>query len=227
MLFFRFESDLNPVYMWDIAKFIPRENVKTNGKEEMSANYFNDTHHADPKSDKDGQTHVITEENLATNEEEKEIPTTPFHAAHHADPKSDKDGQSLTTKEEDWIKDPKREMFMANTKKISIQDTVLIKVDAVALSQLHDQLEQLKIINTRLEVFPFAILSYMSQLEELEISSNALKSVPAFASSSLKQLVLRNNEIDTLLPGWVLPNLEALDISKYDRARNSENLPLG
>ncbi|CAG0891419.1 unnamed protein product [Darwinula stevensoni] len=132
------------------------------------------------------------------------------HAVSHAD----EDGQTHSTTEGHLATDQdQKKMSTANAKKIYIRDTVLITMDAMKLIYLRDQLEQVAIINTHLEEFPFYVLPNMSQLEELQLSSNALKSVPTLKSSSLKKLILTNNEITTLQPLWSLPNLETLDIS--------------
>ncbi|CAG0902435.1 unnamed protein product [Darwinula stevensoni] len=85
-------------------------------------------------------------------------------------------------------------------------------MDARTLYPLYNRLEQLTIINTHLKEFPFHVLPVMMKLKELRLPSNALKLVPALRSTSLKTLILSNNEIGTLQPGWSLPNLEFLDI---------------
>ncbi|CAG0895752.1 unnamed protein product [Darwinula stevensoni] len=166
------------------------------------------------RSGKDKDTLSKPEGNFSTKKREKLSSTTDSRSIHHDVPQLDEEGVTHFTTEGHLATNMGgKEPSTASTKKIYIKDTVLISMDAVILIHLHDRLEQLAIINTHLEKFPFYVLPIMSQLEELQLSSNALKSVPALKCPSLKKLILTNNEIDTLERGWSLPNLETLDIS--------------
>ena len=97
---------------------------------------------------------------------------------------------------------------------IFILDTNLATIDSSAFLSSKDRLEQLTIVGSRLEDFPFYILPQMTQLRELQLDSNFLKSVPALKSKNLQNLSLSLNQIETLESGWSMPNLEYLNISK-------------
>ncbi|CAG0880251.1 unnamed protein product [Darwinula stevensoni] len=96
---------------------------------------------------------------------------------------------------------------------IHVLRTGLVTVDPSALLTSKDRLEYLSISNSLLEEFPFHILPRMTHLATLRLASNALRRVPALASSSLRDVMLFGNRIDALEPGWSTPGLESLDIS--------------
>ncbi|CAG0883512.1 unnamed protein product [Darwinula stevensoni] len=100
-----------------------------------------------------------------------------------------------------------------NFNEITISETSLVSVDPTVLLSLKNSLETLIITNSALEEFPFQVIPEMTSLSKLELSYNALKSVPALRSSSLQIVQLSHNRIKTLVPDWLMPNLKKLNIS--------------
>ncbi|CAG0891423.1 unnamed protein product [Darwinula stevensoni] len=96
--------------------------------------------------------------------------------------------------------------------KISISSTDLATVDPSALLSSKDRLEEVSIFSSALKDFPFHILPQLTQLKTLDLSSNMLNAVPAFDSPSLEMLDISDNGIETLKPGWSIPNLVTLSI---------------
>ncbi|CAG0886993.1 unnamed protein product [Darwinula stevensoni] len=99
-------------------------------------------------------------------------------------------------------------------KYIWIEETVVEKIFLSAILKSQDQLEGVKIIDSRLEEFPFQFLPNFTHLKSLSLYSNYLTSVPALQSQSLESFSVSNNTITRVEEdGWATPSLKFLALS--------------
>ena len=98
-------------------------------------------------------------------------------------------------------------------KRISIEDTVIQRINETAILPSKDRLEWMTISNSRLEDFPFQILARLSRLKKLDLDNNYLTSMPAVRTTSLEKLIVHDNKISRVEEdGWETPNLKHLSM---------------
>ena len=100
---------------------------------------------------------------------------------------------------------------------IGVSDTALKRIHPSVIENSGERLVNLSIENSRLEEFPFGVLSTLHRLKGLWLQNNSLAVVPAIRSDSLELLYLSYNNITRVdADGWATPNMRHLDMSKWN-----------
>ena len=99
-----------------------------------------------------------------------------------------------------------------------VGNTAVRKIYPSVILSSKDRLVSLTIRKSRLEEFPFHLLSRFSRLKTLSLADNSLTSIPELRSESLQLLSILRNKIARIEGNaWATPNLKFLDIGKHAR----------